>query len=114
VKLAIEENKVRLTFSNSLDAKSVVKNENYRAAWWNYRWSGEYGSKRWKVSNPQAEGQDEFAPTSAKLLGDGRTVELSFEALQKVMQMQVGYNLLTSDGRKVAGSVFLTINTTAK
>jgi hypothetical protein len=114
VKLAIEENKIRLTFSNSLDAKSVVTNENYRAAWWNYRWSGEYGSKRWKVSNPQAEGQDEFAPTSARLLADGRTVELSFEALQKVMQMQVGYNLSTNDGRKVVGSVFLTINTTAK
>ncbi len=38
----------------------------------------------------------------------------SFEKLQPVMQMQVGYNLLATDGRKVSGSVFFTINTTEK
>ena len=42
---------------------------------------------------PEREGQDEFAPRSAKLLDDGRTVELTFEKLGPVMQMQVGYNL---------------------
>lgn len=114
VKMAVEGNVIRLTFSNALEAKSVADTANYKAAWWNYRWSGDYGSKRWKVSAPNAEGQDEFAPQSAKLLGDGKTVELRFEKLQPVMQMQVGYNLLTSEKRKVVGSVFLTIHTTGK
>ncbi len=113
VKMAVEGNTIRLTFSNALDAKSVEQTDNYKAAWWNYRWSAEYGSKRWKVSNPNAEGQDEFAPQSVKLL-DPHTVELRFEKLQPVMQMQVGYNLLTTQNRKVVGSVFLTINTTGK
>ncbi|MCE9565727.1 MAG: hypothetical protein K8U57_27195 [Planctomycetes bacterium] len=113
VKMAVEGNTIRLTFSNPLDAKSVEKSDNSKAAWWNYRWSGEYGSRRWKVSDPNAEGQDEFAPQSVKLL-DAQTVELRFEKLQPVMQMQVGYNLLTTENRKVVGSVFLTINTTGK
>jgi len=72
------------------------------------------GSKRWKISDPRSEGQDEFAPQSAKLLADGRTVELTFKKLVPVMQMQVGYNLDTRDGRKAVGSVYLTINTTGK
>lgn len=114
VKLAVEGNTVRLTFSNPLDPKTASNPENYRAAWWNYRWTGDYGSKRWKVSDSKVEGQDEFAPRSVKLLSDRHSVELSFEKLQPVMQMQVGFNLTTAEERKVAGSVFLTINTTAK
>jgi hypothetical protein len=114
VKMAVEGNAIRLTFSNGLDAKSVTNPENYKAAWWNYHWSGDYGSKRWRVSDPKAEGQDEFSPQSAKLLDDGKTVELRFEKLQPVMQMQIGYNLLTAENRKLTGSVFLTIHTTVK
>ena len=114
MKLAVEGNAIRLTFSRQLDAKSATNTDNYKAAWWNYRWSGEYGSKRWKVSDPKVEGQDEFAPRSAKLLDDGRTIELKFEKLIPVMQMQVGYNIAGSDRQVVSGSVLLTINTTGK
>jgi hypothetical protein len=112
VKMAVADNTIRLTFSRELDAASAADVANYRAAWWNYIWSGEYGSKRWRVSNPKLEGQDEFAPRSAKLLPDGRTVELTFEKLVPVMQMQVGYNLDAGDGRKAVGSVYLTIHST--
>lgn len=112
VALAIEGNIVRLTFSNPLDKSSATTTDNYRAAWWNYRWSGDYGSKRWKVSDPKVEGQDEFGPRSAKLLDDGRTVELRFDKLQPVMQMQVGYHMMTAAKRAVSGSVFFTINAT--
>ena len=114
VKMAVEGNAIRFTFSRPIEARSVANTGNYKAAWWNYIWSGTYGSKRWKVSDPKAEGQDEFAPRSAKLLDDGLTVELQFEKLQPVMQMQVGFNLLAADGRKISGSVFFTINTTEK
>lgn len=114
VQMAVEGNTVRLTFSRPLEAKAVSNPENYRAAWWNYRWSGEYGSDRWKVSHPGAKGQDEVPVRGAKLLDDGRTVVVRFDRLQPVMQMQLGYNVLAADGRKVVGSVFLTIHTTGK
>jgi hypothetical protein len=114
VKLAVEGNRVLLTFSNKLDASAATSIENYRAAWWNYHWSGDYGSKRWKVSDPKVEGQDEFMAKKVTLLEDGRTVALDFEHLKPVMQMQVGYNVATTEGRKVVGSVFLTIHSTGK
>lgn len=114
VKLEVDGNRIRLTFNRAIQAKPASDAANFKAAWWNYHWSGEYGSKRWKVSDPKAQGQDEFAPRSARLLADGRTVELSFEKLVPVMQMQIGYNFAAMDGKAVTGSVFLTINTTVK
>ncbi len=112
--LEVKGNTIRLTFGSALDAKAVAAADNYRCAWWNYRWSADYGSKRWKVSDPKTEGQDELPVRGAKLLADGRTVELTFDALKPVMQMQVGYNVTTADGKPVTGSVFLTIHSTGK
>ncbi|MBA4065601.1 MAG: hypothetical protein C0501_18180 [Isosphaera sp.] len=114
VKMVVDGDALRLTFSRPLDPKAVADAAGYKAAWWNYRWEAAYGSKRWKVSDPNAEGQDEFGPRSAELLADGRTVELRFEKLRPVMQMQVGYNVAAAGGAKVTGSVFLTIHTTGK
>ncbi|MCS6864316.1 MAG: DUF6797 domain-containing protein [Gemmataceae bacterium] len=110
--LEVRENTLRLTFSRPLEARAVENTANFAAAWWNYRWSGEYGSKRWKVSDPQTEGQDDVPIRSARLLADGRTVELTFTKLVPVMQMMVGYNLTNTDGRPVVGAVYLTIHST--
>jgi hypothetical protein len=49
-----------------------------------------------------------------RLLGDQKTVELTFEKLQPVMQMQVAYNVLTKERRPVVGSIFQTIHTTGR
>ena len=105
---------IRLTFSRPLDPKAVAVPENYRAARWNYRWSGDYGSKRWKVSDPKVEGQDEVVIRGSKLSADGRTVEITFDTLMPVMQMMVGYNVKAADGKPVAGSVYLTIHDIGK
>lgn len=112
VGLEVKGNTLRLTFSRPLEARSVGATENFAAAWWNYKWSGEYGSKRWKVSDPHTEGQDNVPIRSAKLLADGRTVELTFDKLVPVMQMMVGYNLTNTDGQPVTGAVYLTIHST--
>jgi hypothetical protein len=114
VKLAVDGNTIRLTFSNPLDQQAATNPNNYRAAWWNYRWTADYGSRRWKVSDSQIEGQDEFPPRAVRLLGDQKTVELTFEKLQPVMQMQVAYNVLTKERRPVVGSIFQTIHTTGR
>jgi len=114
VALAVDGDTIRLTFSRPLDPTAGGDPDRYRSAWWNYRWSGDYGSKRYSVADPAAEGQDDVPVRRAKVLADGRTVELTFDGLRPVMQMQVGYNLLAADGRKVVGSVFLTIHTTGK
>ena len=112
--MEVQGNTLRLTFTRPLDAKAVAATDNYRAARWNYRWSGEYGSKRWKVSDPKAEGQDDVPVRSTKLSADGRTLEITFDSLVPAMQMMVGYNVKSADGKPVVGSVYMTIHTTGK
>jgi hypothetical protein len=92
----------------------VKEAANYKAAWWNYRWSGDYGSKRWKVSDATKEGMDDVPVRAARLLEDKRTLELTFEALKPVMQMQVGFNVKAADGKPVVGSVLLTLHEAGK
>jgi hypothetical protein len=113
-KLDVMTTGVKLTFTRPLDKATAVNPANYKAAWWNYRWSGDYGSRRWKVSNPTVEGQDEFAFVAAKLLDD-KTVLLTVPGgMRQVMQMQVGYNVTAkADAAKVTGSVFLTAHKAA-
>jgi hypothetical protein len=114
VKHQVTEKGVRLTFTRPLDKTAAENPANYKAAAWNYIWGSDYGSKRWRPSAPQIEGQDEFAFASAKL-EDEKTVFLTApKGMAPVMQLQVGYNLKATDDAKVSGSVFLTVHKAAK
>jgi hypothetical protein len=98
-----------LRFSQPLDKTQAENIQNYRSAAWNYRWSKDYGSKRWKPSQPNNEGQDEVVITSAKLQ-DERTVFLKIPTLQPVMQLQLGHNLTTQKGQPIVGMITMTLH----
>jgi hypothetical protein len=102
---------VRLSFAQKLDPAAATNPKNFNAAWWQYRWSADYGSKRWKVSNPLVEGQDDLPVTAAKLI-DEKTVEIQVPNLHPVMQMHTGFNIQGVDGTPLVGSVYLTIHNT--
>ena len=101
---------VELAFSEPLDAASVADLGGYKAAWWNYRWAAEYGSKRYKLSDANAEGQDIVPVTAATLLADGKTVRLTLAGMRPVMQLQVGVRLKTAAGGSVSGLTTLTVH----
>ena len=114
VKSQVTEKGVRLTFSRPLDKKTAENPANYKAAAWNYRWSADYGSDRWRPSAPNVKGQDEFAFASATLENE-TTVFLKAPApLTPVMQLQVGFNVKATDDAKVSGSAFLTVHKAPK
>jgi hypothetical protein len=113
VKMEVVADGVKLTFSRPLDRVAAADPARYRAAWWDYKWSGEYGSKRYKPSDG-AVGQDDVPVKAAKLLDDGRTVHVLVPGVRPVMQMQVGVNLTAADGAAVVGSVYLTVHRTGK
>jgi len=103
---------VELTFSEPLDPASVADLGGYKAAWWSYRWSKEYGSKRYKISDANAEGQDAVPVTAATLLPDGKTVRLTLTGMRPVMQLQVGVRLKTAAGGTVSGLTTMTVHET--
>ena len=101
---------VKLTFAQPLDVATASNPKNYNASRWNYRWSGDYGSKRWKLSDPKAEGEDRLPVTGVDVARDGRSVLVQFADMQPAMQMHVGYHLRTTTGTPMVGSVYGTIH----
>jgi hypothetical protein len=100
---------VELSFDQPLQKASVEDLESYSVRRWNYRWTGNYGSKRYRPSQPEKVGEDDVEVVKATLRGD-RTVVLALKEPGPVMQMEVGYTLQTAGGTALKDRVWLTIN----
>ncbi len=107
---------VELTFSDPLDAETAGDPESYGMQIWNYAWTEAYGSPEFKPSDPEkrveegVENRDTLKITAAKLAPDGRTVFLSVDGMQKVMQTRITYSVDAKDGAIVEGEIFGTIH----
>ena len=110
----VVEDGIYVTFTDKLLATSAVDINNYAVEQWNYRWSGNYGSPHFKVSNPRSQGQDEVEVWDAVLQADGKTIFLEIEDLKPVMQMQISYNLKAPGGLPIKGDIWMTINKVGK
>ena len=101
---------LRVTFTQPLDPSTAADPSSYNVERWNYRYSGQYGSKDYSVKDPEKEGHDEMKVASVTLLEDGRSVFLKIPDLQPVMQMHLQYNLNATDGGLFRGDLYHTIN----
>ena len=108
--LNVHSNGVVLRFHEKLDKELAEDKGSYAVKRWNYRWTRSYGSKHYKLSNPNEVGEDIVEVTSARLLDDGRSVFIGLADLKPVMQMEIGYDLETTDGQEVIGRVHNTIH----
>ncbi len=110
VDLQVCANGLRLTFSQKLDPRLAADRANYSIAQWNYHWRAEYGSPRFKVSDPKEVGQDAVPIQAVTVEDGGKSVFLKLAEVRPVMQMQVAYHLKTAAGKPLVGSVFHTIH----
>jgi hypothetical protein len=78
---------IHLQFARKLDAE--VMSKGWRVEQWNYRYSGDYGSKRWSVRQPEREGMDTLEVTAARLDADGKGITLTIKDLRPAMQMRI-------------------------
>lgn len=108
--VAVHENGVRIEFSTPLDPATAVDPRNYRAEWWNYRWSGTYGSFHYSVAQPDLVREDPLPITSATLLPGGRAVFLAIPGLKAVDQYHIATDLRSADGRPLRFDLHGTIN----
>lgn len=92
---------LRLTFTQPLDAKEAADAENFSARRWNYLRSSNYGSATYEVKNPQKKGREKVTVQSARLLPDGRTVEIDLEDFRPVNQLEVKFQLKAKDGTEI-------------
>ena len=108
--LKVTSTGLAITFTDPLDKETASDPDNYAVDWWNYRYSKEYGSKEYRVSNPRMPGREEVFVETAELLPDGRTVVLELEEIQPVMQMQISFSIRSAAGVPIKKTIYNTIN----
>jgi hypothetical protein len=108
--LNVHKNGIKLSFTCPLDPEVANDPESYSVLRWNYKWSAEYGSRQWSLTDPSKQGYDTLVVKSAKLLADGKSVFLEIEDMRPVMQMQISYDLEAGDGTQVRGEIHNTVH----
>lgn len=110
VGLNAHANGMKITFNQVLDTELVEDLASWKVEQWQYRWTKAYGSKDYKISDPETIGRDPVVVKSAKLLPDGKSVFLDLGTVNPVMQMGITYDLETVGGDEVIGAVYNTIH----
>jgi hypothetical protein len=99
---------VQLTFSCALDTAAAADPANYSVERWNYRWTGNYGSPEYSVTNPEQKSHDRLEVKEAQVLSDGKTVVLKIADMQPADQIRVKYSLKDQSGAAVSQEVYAT------
>ena len=108
-KLHATKQGVELTFTSPLDEASATDAGNWNVEQWNYKWTSDYGSPEFKVSDPSVKGHDKVEVKSVKLSPDKKTALLEIPAIQPVMQMRITANIKAADGSPVKQEVWNSI-----
>lgn len=108
-KLHATKQGVELTFTAPLDEASATDVGNWNVEQWNYKWTSDYGSPEFKVSDPNAKGHDKVEVKSVKLSRDKKTALLEIPTIQPVMQMRIAANVKAADGSSVKQEVWNSI-----
>lgn len=101
---------IEITFSDPVDVGEAKKVANWNVQQWNYRWTKEYGSDHFRVSNPKEVGHDDVPISEVHASEDGRTVTLFIPDLKPVMQMQITGRIKALDGKVIPVQLFNTIH----
>ena len=110
VATTVYQQHVAITFSEPLDKAHAEDLDNYSAECWNYRWTEQHGSKHYRPSSPEEEGEDDLDIDSAQLSPDGKTVYLQIKALQPVMQLHLKIDVQAADESAVKHDIYSTIH----
>jgi len=106
----VKKEGVELSFAEKLDAASAEDVGRYAVQRWNYRWTENYGSKHYRISDPSKEGHDDMNVLGATLSKDGKTILLKLEDLRPVMQMKIDLDIKSADGQRIKTTIHQTIN----
>jgi len=101
---------IAITFTDKLDAETAGSADSYSATWANIRWTGDYGSPEFWVSEPNKKGREPLPVKGAELSADGKTVTLKFEALKPVHELVIKYKIRGADGAPINQELDYTIN----
>lgn len=108
--LHITSRGIQIGFTCELDPKSAGDEGAYSVEQYTYHYTSQYGSKEYKVSDPEKAGHDPLEIKSAKVSADRKSVFLEIAGLKPVMQMEIKMDVLAADGKHVKCAIANTIN----
>jgi len=112
--LRVTDQGIHIGFTAPVETSSASDPENYSIQQYNYKWTKDYGSPEFKVSDPTAKGRDEVKINSIKVSPDKKEVFLEVPGLKPVMQMRIKMKIKAETGADLPGEVSNTINTVSK
>jgi hypothetical protein len=101
---------IDITFTDKLDPETAGSSDSYSAVWCNLRWTGNYGSPEFWVSEPDKKGREPLPIQGAALSADGKTVSLKIEGLKPVWHLVIKYKIRSADGAAINQELDYTIN----
>jgi hypothetical protein len=101
---------IDITFTDKLDPETAGSADSYTAVWCNLRWTGDYGSPEFWVSEPNKKGREPLPIQGASLSSDGKTVSLKIEGLKPVHHLVIKYKIKGADGAAINQELDYTIN----
>jgi hypothetical protein len=101
---------LEVRFSEQLDRATAADVKNYSIEQWNYRYSEQYGSDHWSVSDPTRMGHDAVKIADAVVSPTGRSVLLRIPDLKPAMQFKLAYRLKAEDGTPVEDTIHHTVH----
>ena len=104
------KNGLQVSFTSPLDESAVNSLDSYSMEWWNYKWTPDYGSPEFSVSDPTQKKHDPVVIKSAKLLPDKKTVFLEIPEITPVNQYKLKVKLTAADGSPIAQAIYGTIH----
>ena len=93
--------RIELSFNQPLASPDTAS---WQAKMWNYRWSKQYGSPYFKVTEPDVEGSDVLKLGDAKLAADGRKLILRTPDLQPCHTLKLDFCGESKTGAQFGGA----------
>lgn len=104
------KNGIQIKFTSPLDETSATSLDNYSVEQWNYKWTADYGSPEFSVSDPSQKKHDPVTIKSVKLLADKKTIFLEIPDIQPVHQMKIKIKINAADGFPISQDIYNTIH----
>ena len=122
--MSVSGDKLILRFDSKLDEELATDPESFAIKRWKYIRGPQYGSGQFSIDTPDETAEqiaqvheskshkkhDPVEVTSAELGEDGKTITLTIPTLKPAQQMEIAYDLESTDGEVLIGTIYSTIH----
>ena len=104
---------VQLELTAPVEESSATDPQNYSVERWNYKWTGNYGSDNYSVTDPTKHSgntADLMVIDKITLAPDHKTLTLALPEMAPAMQMKIRFKIQSADGKPVDQEIHNTIH----